>query len=185
MDERLRKEFEERKNRVFARTAAGATPAAKQNLDDSYRLSIDYALEHAGIRGLARTRLIDKRERGPNNTPAKPEALKWLQDKVWVCLAQSVDVATMRALAVTDRYPLAISQLYKAIKKLMEPFLGRKLSSELTEIVPNASKLRKQGVTWGRIAKQLRPEDYKKHPKRCTDRIRLAVRYYEEQLREK
>jgi hypothetical protein len=88
------------------------------------------------------------------------------------------------ALGESDNRPDAVHKLYKEIRKLLQPFRGRRTSSDLSKILPEALRLRAERVSFGKIARKLCPEKHN-HNKACTDRIRLALKDYSKTSREK
>src|SRR5437762_8815439 len=182
--EELEQQYQKLRQAAFARRAKGASKRAKNALENTYRFKILVALkQHPAIRGRARRALTEWYREGLKALPPNPD-LPWLQEKIWTALSQSVRVATVFALTETDQRPDAVHELYKEIRKLLQPFRGRPTSSDLSKILPEALRLRAQEFSFGEIARRLCPEKHK-HNKACTDRIRLALGEYSKTSREK
>jgi hypothetical protein len=157
-------------------TGQDATDIGIEKLEDSYRRKIDFALRRSGIRGKARERLIQWRAEGLREISQKPESLPWLNEKVWKSLNRSLRVAMVFAVCATDKYPGAVRELHKEIRRLMEPFRGRRSESWISSILSDVAELRGKGLSWLQIAQRHCPDRGPAHrcDRRCVDRIRVA-----------
>ena len=157
-------------------TGRNATDFGIEKLEHSYRRKINFALQHLGIRGKAREGLTQRLAEGLREVCPKPKNLPWLNEKAWKSLTRSLTVATVFALAVTDKYPDSVRELHKEIRRLMGSFRGRPSRSEISSMLSDVAKFRSEKRSWLQIAQRLCPDRGPAHrcDKKCADRIRVA-----------